>query len=45
MQQSAGLMVNYLYNLNEIETNHEAYADHGEISLSKEVLSLLPRSA
>ena len=45
MQQSAGLMVNYLYNLNEIETNHEAYADHGEISLSKEVRNLLPRSS
>ena len=26
MRQSAGLMVNYVYRLEEVEANHEAYA-------------------
>ena len=34
MRESAGLMVNYLYDLDEIEKNHEAYANHGEIAAS-----------
>ena len=28
LQQSHGLMVNYLYDLDDIEKNHEAYAQH-----------------
>ena len=37
MRESAGLMVNYLYDLDEIEENHEAYANHGEIAASSAV--------
>jgi malonyl-CoA decarboxylase len=39
--QSAGLMVNYLYDLPEIERNHELYRTHGEIPLSAAVKRLL----
>ena len=37
LQQSAGIMVNYLYNLNKIEKNHEAYVDKGSIAASRSV--------
>jgi malonyl-CoA decarboxylase len=40
-QQSAGMMVNYLYDLNRIEINHEAYFDQGVIAASKTVTRLL----
>ena len=40
-QQSAGMMVNYLYDLNRIEINHEAYFDQGVIAVSKTVTRLL----
>ena len=39
--QSAGMMVNYLYDLGRIEINHEEYFDKGEISASKPVTRLL----
>jgi len=42
MHQSAGLMVNYLYPLDKIESNHEAYADHGKINVSREVRNIAP---
>ncbi len=32
LQQSAGLMVNYLYRLSEIERNHEAYSGEGDVT-------------
>lgn len=32
LKQSAGIMVNYLYRLEEIERNHEAYTDDGTIA-------------
>ena len=35
--QSAGMMVNYLYNLPDIEKNHEAYTGQGEITASSSV--------
>lgn len=38
--QSAGIMVNYLYDLNRIEQNHEAYFDQGVISVSRSVKRL-----
>ncbi len=41
LDQSAGLMVNYLYDLRDIEKNHEAYVTGGEISLSSSVRRLL----
>ena len=34
MQQSHGLMVNYLYKLDDIEANHEALAQRGEVIAS-----------
>lgn len=37
LQQSAGLMVNYLYHLPDIEKNHEVYQGQGEISTSAAV--------
>jgi malonyl-CoA decarboxylase len=35
-EQSAGIMVNYLYDLSQIEENHDAYFDSGTIAISKE---------
>lgn len=32
VRQSAGVMVNYLYDLRRIEERHEAYTDHGTIA-------------
>ena len=40
-EQSAGMMVNYLYDLDRIEINHEAYFDQGEIAVSKSITRLL----
>ena len=37
---SFGLMVNYLYDLNEIERNHEVFVRTGEVKVSSEVSSL-----
>jgi malonyl-CoA decarboxylase len=34
MQQSAGIMINYLYRLSEIEANHEAYTGEGRVAAS-----------
>jgi len=41
LRESAGLMVNYLYRLDDIEKNHEAYANQGEIAASGAVKKLL----
>lgn len=38
-----GIMVNYLYDLNHIEKNHEAYVNEGTVVASRAVRSLLPR--
>ncbi|MEH6593558.1 MAG: malonyl-CoA decarboxylase [Halioglobus sp.] len=40
-EQSAGIMVNYLYDLTKIEVNHEAYFDKGKVSASRAVSRLL----
>ncbi|MGE5271783.1 MAG: malonyl-CoA decarboxylase [Thiohalocapsa sp.] len=40
MQQSLGIMVNYLYRLDHIEANHEAYRDEGLVAASSAVRSL-----
>ncbi len=40
--QSAGIMVNYLYDLDRIELNHEAYATDREVIASRKVRALLP---
>ncbi|HEY1940811.1 MAG TPA: malonyl-CoA decarboxylase [Roseiarcus sp.] len=40
MRQSHGLMVNYLYELDEIERNHEAFANKAEVAASSAVRRL-----
>ena len=42
LKQSHGLMVNYLYALDEIERNHEALAEKGVIAASNSVRGALP---
>ena len=37
VREAAGLMVNYLYDLNTIEANHEAYANQGAIAASPSI--------
>jgi malonyl-CoA decarboxylase len=41
LHESAGLMVNYLYSLEDIEKNHEAYANQGTVAASSSVKKLL----
>src|SRR6195952_828810 len=41
LRESAGLMVNYLYRLDDIEKNHEAYANQDEVVASNAVKKLL----
>jgi malonyl-CoA decarboxylase len=40
LKQSAGIMVNYRYILDDIEKNHEAYMKDGRISVGNEVKAL-----
>ena len=42
LKQSHGLMVNYLYDLDKIETNHEAFAERTDIAASEAVRRHLP---
>jgi len=37
LEQAHSLMVNYLYDLKEIETNHEAFANTGEVAVASAV--------
>jgi len=41
LRESAGIMVNYLYRLEDIEKNHEVYANEGEVVASSAVKRLL----
>jgi malonyl-CoA decarboxylase len=41
MRESAGIMVNYLYRLDDIEENHEAFVNNGEVVASNSVKKLL----
>jgi malonyl-CoA decarboxylase len=41
LAQSSGMMVNYLYKLDEIEASHEAYSASGKIAVSSEIKTLL----
>lgn len=43
--QSYMMMVNYLYDIDTIEENHEQYIEHGSIATSKEVTGLLTNTA
>jgi malonyl-CoA decarboxylase len=40
MQQSAGMMVNYLYRLDEVEQNHEMYIRERKVAASREIRRL-----
>jgi malonyl-CoA decarboxylase len=40
MQQSAGLMVNYLYRLEDVEENHEIYVKEQRVAASRQVMKL-----
>ena len=42
LAESYGIMVNYLYDLDEIEHNHEAFVNRGQIAASAAVKKLLP---
>ena len=41
LKESGGVMVNYLYDLDEIEKNHEAFANQGEVMASSGVRRML----
>lgn len=41
IKQSAGLLVNYQYDLEKVEENHERLFNSGEVTASKSVLTLL----
>jgi len=41
VRESAGFMVNYLYRLDDIEKNHEAYANQGTVAASSAVKKML----
>lgn len=41
LKQSAGIMANYYYKLDEIDENHEAFAENGKIVASRAVRSLI----
>lgn len=43
--RSAGLMVNYVYELKDIERNHEAYANEGKIAAAGPVMKLARSAA
>ncbi len=42
LRNGAGFMVNYLYDLDHIEANHEAHINHGTIFASRQVRALRP---
>jgi malonyl-CoA decarboxylase len=44
LDQSAGIMVNYLYRPDEIDDNHERYAGEGRVTTSRSVRKLLVRA-
>ena len=41
MKQSHGLMVNYLYALDDIESNHEAFAEKGTVAAASSIRKML----
>ena len=45
MRDAAGLMVNYLYDLDDIEKNHEAFANSAEIAAAPAVRKLVRAEA
>ena len=45
IEESAGLMANYLYDARRIERYHEGYANSGVVACSRSVRALLPRTS
>jgi malonyl-CoA decarboxylase len=45
LREAAGLMVNYLYDLNTIEANHESYANQGTVAASPAIHRRLDKLA
>jgi malonyl-CoA decarboxylase len=45
IQQSAGLMANYVYDLSDLERNHELYARSGQVVCSRRVQTLAKQAA
>ena len=45
LAQAHGLMVNYLYDLDDIEKNHEAYAEKGDVIAAPRIRKLLRAEA
>ncbi|MFK8034673.1 MAG: malonyl-CoA decarboxylase [Hyphomicrobiales bacterium] len=43
-EQSYGVMVNYLYRLNKVEANHQAFAEDGTIAHSSAIASLAQKA-
>ena len=43
-KQSKGVMVNYLYDLGQVEQNHEDYASQNQIAVSRAVKSLVSKA-
>ena len=43
IEQSAGMMVNYLYDLDQIEKNHEAFINDKKVIASNEIRKLANR--
>lgn len=41
IRRSAGLMVNYMYDLDQVEKNHEAYVKDGQVAASHELRALV----
>jgi malonyl-CoA decarboxylase len=44
IRESYGLMVNYLYDLTQIEVNHEAFANRRPVAVSRDVAALIDTS-
>jgi len=44
LKQAHGLMVNYLYDLDRIEANHEAFAERGTVTAAAAVTRALPNT-
>ena len=44
-RQSAGIMVNYLYRLDDIRSNHDSFTGNGTIATSSAIRGLIKRSA
>jgi malonyl-CoA decarboxylase len=44
LKEAHGLMVNYRYDLRDIEKNHEAYANDGAVAASRQVHALFKRT-